>query len=70
MPMKSAESSETKTPEYRSPGSPGALEIAWQKLREETPRLRIRDAAERLGVAEAELVAVDCGETVIRLRAD
>ena len=47
--------------------SPARLEAAWQRLRETEPTLRIRDAAARLGVAELELLALDCGKTVTRL---
>lgn len=43
------------------------LKLAWAKLREENAHLRIRDAAEKLGVSEAELLATRTGETVMRL---
>jgi len=43
------------------------LKEAWAKLREENPKIRIRNAAEELSVSEAELLATDCGETVTRL---
>lgn len=43
------------------------LKQAWKNLREEQPRLRIRDAATELGVSEGELLATEIGETVIRL---
>ncbi len=43
------------------------LRQAWSNLREENPHLRIRDAAEKLNVSEAELLATDCGENVTRL---
>lgn len=43
------------------------LKQAWTRLREAEPKLRIRDAAARLGVSEAELLATGCGETVTRL---
>jgi putative hemin transport protein len=46
---------------------PENLKQAWANLREENPALRIRNAAEMLGVSEAELLAIDCGETVTRL---
>jgi putative hemin transport protein len=46
------------------------LKTAWQKLREADPALRIRDAAEQLGVSEAELLALACGGTATRLAAD
>lgn len=47
---------------------PNDLKTAWAKLREENPHLRIRDAAEKLGVSEAELLATQTGETVVRLK--
>lgn len=43
------------------------LKIAWARLRGENPSLRIRDAAEKLNVSEAELLATAAGETVTRL---
>lgn len=47
-----------------------SLKQGWAMLKEQTPGLRIRDAAHRLGVSEAELLATDIGDTVIRLQAD
>lgn len=44
------------------------LKSQWEKLKAENPHLRIRNAAEKLGVSEAELVATQVGETVTRLR--
>lgn len=46
------------------------LYLAWQVLRNEQPRLRARDAAERLAVSEAELVASRLGIDCQRLRPD
>lgn len=43
------------------------LKQKWALLREENPKIRIRNAAEELGVSEAELLATGCGETVTRL---
>lgn len=43
------------------------LKESWAKLRAENPHLRIRDAAEKLNVSEAELLATEIGETVILL---
>lgn len=43
------------------------LKAAWEKLRGESPSLRIRDAAEKLNASEAELLATQIGETVVRL---
>ena len=37
------------------------LKQAWKNLRGENPKIRIRNAAEELGVSEAELLATDCG---------
>ncbi|MCS7080665.1 MAG: hemin-degrading factor [Chloracidobacterium sp.] len=42
----------------------------WALLRQSEPKLRIRDAATKLGVSEAQLVALGCGTTVTRLSAD
>jgi len=44
------------------------LKQQWETLKAENPNLRIRNAAEQLGVSEAELVATQLGETVTRLR--
>lgn len=44
------------------------LEKTWMELREAEPRLRIRDAAAKLGVSEADLLATGCGRHVVRLR--
>ena len=49
---------------------PAALLTAHARLKEGEPGLRIRDAASRLGVSEAELVAARCGDGVTRLDAD
>jgi putative hemin transport protein len=46
------------------------LKRAWTALREENPGLRIREAAEKLGVSEAELLATGVGSTVTRLDAN
>lgn len=45
-----------------------SLKSQWEDLKAENPHLRIRNAAEQLGVSEAELVATQVGETVTRLR--
>jgi len=42
----------------------------WQALSKEEPRLRIRDAATRLGVSEAQLLATRVGNGVTRLAGD
>ncbi|MBU8894467.1 hemin-degrading factor [Corallococcus sp. H22C18031201] len=47
---------------------PVQLRQRWRALREEQPRLRVRDAAEHLGVSEAELIATGIGEDVIVLQ--
>ncbi len=47
-----------------------ALKKAWEKLKQEEPKLRIRDAAHKLGVTEAELLVTGIGEQVIRLNED
>ncbi|MEM9446485.1 MAG: ChuX/HutX family heme-like substrate-binding protein [Verrucomicrobiota bacterium] len=46
------------------------LKESWDKLLQEKPKLRIRDAAKELGVSEAELLATKCGESVTRLTGD
>lgn len=43
------------------------LKKAWARLRDESPDLRIREAAAQLNVSEAELLATQTGETVTRL---
>ncbi len=52
--------------------SPNATELKakWQTLRRNDPQLRIHEAAEHLGVSEAELLATGCGENVTRLKGD
>ncbi|PPD32667.1 MAG: hypothetical protein CTY19_11100 [Methylomonas sp.] len=47
--------------------SPDALHQAWQDLRASQPQLRIREAAAKLGVSEAELLATQCGKSVFKL---
>lgn len=44
------------------------LKSQWEALKAENPHMRIRNAAEKLGVSEAELVATSIGEGVTRLR--
>jgi putative hemin transport protein len=44
------------------------LKQQWETLKAENPHLRIRNAAEQLGVSEAELLATQVGETAVRLR--
>lgn len=43
------------------------LKEHWADFRAENPQVRIRDAAAKLGTSEAELLATEIGETVIRL---
>ncbi len=50
-----------------APDSTESLSTRWAKLREENPKMRIRNAADALGVSEAELLATQCGTTVTRL---
>ena len=50
--------------------SPAELASRWIALRRDKPTLRIRDAAASLGVAEAELVALDLGTTATPLDSD
>lgn len=51
-----------------TPSSVSPLYQAWQTLRAEQPRLRARDAAQRLSVSEAELTASRLGVDTVRLR--
>src|SRR5690606_30049980 len=44
------------------------LKSQWDALKAENPHLRIRNAAEKLGVSEAELLATQTGDTVTRLK--
>ncbi len=44
------------------------LKQCWADFRTENPKVRIRNAAEALGVSEAELVATGVGETTTRLK--
>lgn len=45
-----------------------SLKEKWAELKSANPHLRIRNAAEKLGVSEAELLATQCGENVTRLK--
>ncbi|PWN08027.1 hemin-degrading factor [Rhodohalobacter mucosus] len=48
-----------------------ALKKRWNDLKEEEPRLRTKDIADRLSVSEAELVASACdGDRIVRLTED
>lgn len=47
---------------------PSELARRWRELSAAEPRLRARDAALRLGVSEAQLVATRCGHGATRLR--
>ncbi len=46
------------------------LKETWAAFKEANPKTRIRNAAEELGVSEAELLATGCGETCTRLLDD
>ncbi|NOK20061.1 hemin-degrading factor [Corallococcus carmarthensis] len=54
-----------RTEEVVSPHA--ALKERWQTLRDSEPRMRIRDAADRLGVSEAELLATGMNGELVRL---
>jgi putative hemin transport protein len=43
------------------------LKTRWAEFKADNPHVRIREAAENLGVSEVELLATDCGESVTRL---
>ncbi|MGF7218100.1 putative hemin transport protein [Spirosoma lacussanchae] len=47
-----------------------SLKARWTDLRQQQPQSRIRDAAQQLGVSEAELLVTGLGETVTRLTGD
>lgn len=47
-----------------------SLKQQWEELKEENPKLRIRNAAQELGVSEAELLITKIGETVTPLIPD
>ncbi len=46
------------------------LRERWDAFRAEQPKVRRRDAADALGVSEAELIASECGDGVTRLTGD
>ncbi len=54
----------------RSPASASSLQERWNSYRESHPNTRNRQAAEDLGVSEAELVEAECGLSAVRLEAD
>lgn len=45
-----------------------SLKTQWEALKQEQPHLRIRNAAQKLGVSEMELLATNIGNNVTRLR--
>ena len=45
-----------------------SLKTQWEALKQEQPHLRIRNAAQKLGVSEMELLATNMGSNVTRLR--
>jgi putative hemin transport protein len=46
------------------------LRRSWDELREQLPKLGTREAAAALGASEAELLATQCGDRVVRLDGD
>lgn len=50
--------------------APTDLRTRWDELLKEQPQLRIRNAARELGVSELQLLVLDSGTTVTRLRAE
>lgn len=46
------------------------LALQWSNYQQQHPKIRIREAAVNLGISEAELVAVRCGNENIRLRTE
>ncbi len=59
----SARPADASSPVYETPE---ALSKAWAELTEREPKLRIRDAAKRLGTTEAQLLATECGDGDVR----
>ncbi len=51
-------------------GAENNLGERWQSLKEENPKIRIRDAAAQLNTSEAQLLATTCGATATRLEGD
>jgi len=47
-----------------------SLKEAWDDLKKQQPQLRTRDAAQKLGVSEAELIASSIGPDTVRLKDD
>ncbi|NID09551.1 hemin-degrading factor [Fibrivirga algicola] len=47
-----------------------SLKTRWADFRQQHPKSRIRDAANQLGVSEAELLVTGVGDTVVRLAGD
>lgn len=50
--------------------APATLRQAWKEVQKEKPGIRIRDAAERLGCSEAELLATTVNDYTTRLEGD
>ncbi len=64
-----ADAATTRRPQ-RTYETPTALLAAFRDLRDRNEMIRTRDAAEKLGVSEAELVACRTGDGVTRLKSD
>lgn len=62
--------SSSSTPPPGASSSLGELRERWTRLRGEEPAVRARDAAQRLGVTEAQLVACELGSGTVRLDDD
>jgi putative hemin transport protein len=45
-------------------------QVSWSEYRKQNRKVRIRDAAQQLGIAESQLLATECGRSVTRLRPD
>jgi len=58
------------SPVNGTPRTTRALRADWQALKLQNPDIRARDAAQKLGVTEAELLAYGCAAKVVRLRPD
>src|SRR5690606_40760120 len=57
-------------PTRRSSDLTTSLKQRWEELKSENPHLRIRNAADQLGVSEAELLLTNIGKGVTRLKND
>lgn len=69
MKTATAPANTSPAPAHAAP-DPEELAARWKAVLEKQPKLRIRNCAEELGVAEAQLLATRCGQGVTRLKPD